>query len=123
MKIIRNMIVSFALLACLVLTVLTIRACANTRAASSDEFERSIREIVDGNLSIQDVFVKNRIGEINYTGREPGRYNNGIAFFELKDRSSDELLIYWSLDRTAQVYIINRLVLRNGFNLNIIWEQ
>lgn len=105
------------------LALLTLRACINSISTSSEDFERSIRQVLGAEQSIQEVFEKNEIVEIIYTGREPGRYSNGIAFFDLKNDSADELLIYWSLNRTTEVYSIDRLVLRDGSNSKIIWKQ
>ena len=105
------------------LMILTIRACVNTVPIGSSEFERSIRETIHSNCSVQDALNENDIGELSYTGRESGRYSNGIAFFELESGSNGELMVYWNLDRSTKVYNLSRLVLRNGAALNIIWDQ
>lgn len=123
MKLPKKIIVSIILSVFLFLIILTTKACINTMSISSGEFERSIRETIHSNLSVQDALSRNDIVGMNYTGREPGRYSNGIAFFELEDNSDGELLVYWSLDRSTNVYTLSRVVLRNGTGLKIIWEQ
>lgn len=123
MKILRRLFVGLFLLLTVIVVVLTFRACANSVSENSNEFEQSIREIVDAEDSIKNAFEKNGIDSIHYTGREPGRYSNGIAFFDLKDSSDQELLIYWSLNRATAVYSVDRIVVRNGFDSKIIWAK
>lgn len=123
MKLFTKSLVGLLLCMVLGLTLLTVRACVNSISDSSEEFERSIRQVVAAEQSIQDVFEENGINEIKYTGREPGRYSNGIAFFDLENNPENELLIYWSLNRSTKVYSIDRLVLRDRFKSSVIWEK